>query len=232
MKCENAIELISGYCEGSLDTASRVTFEAHLAACAKCRSAEQGVRAVWTSLDEMPVVEAPATLRADVWKRIEASPAKAPASKSSSRAPSLASLFTRRGLALAGAAVVVLALMAVTIPGNRIAAGWWPFGRTAVSGELRLLGAPAIVRDGGAARIQFQVQNESGLPYTLHLKVGSRGSFEETRIPFNSIGTTSIEPQTISAPIGAADQGIVSGRIEYKALDGQTKAIPFEVRVP
>jgi anti-sigma factor RsiW len=122
MKCERAQEWFSDLLDGSIQPAQRVVLDAHLTACQSCSAEAARLRSLWTALDAMPDVAAPTSLRATIWQRIEA------ASADQSRRPHRGTTqslrpWLLRGLVYAGAAVVLVGLATVTVPGNHRQAG-------------------------------------------------------------------------------------------------------------
>ena len=57
MQCDHAQEFVSEYVTGEMDQALAVTLENHLSACAACAGTVEGLRRLWTTLDQLPVVE-------------------------------------------------------------------------------------------------------------------------------------------------------------------------------
>jgi anti-sigma factor RsiW len=62
MDCPRSQELLSDHLEGSLHAILRAELEAHLAACAECRSLREAVAEVVDALHAYPVLEPPAGL--------------------------------------------------------------------------------------------------------------------------------------------------------------------------
>jgi hypothetical protein len=109
MQCEHAQEFISEYVTGEMDRALVVTLENHLSACAACTETVHGLRRLWATLDQLPVVEPPASFHVTLMERIsdeqrrEAREAKAPVRVSAWRG-----VFQPRVFAYAAAALVLL----------------------------------------------------------------------------------------------------------------------------
>jgi len=126
MRCERAQELFSDYCDGSIQPAQAALLEGHLGSCADCRSQLEALRQVWQVLDSAPVVEPPAHFRALVWQRIEAAgQARQQAERRSRFAFDWRALFTRPALAWGAAALLVIVLAGVVVPGRYTAAKMW-----------------------------------------------------------------------------------------------------------
>jgi hypothetical protein len=70
MQCEHAQEFLSEYVFGDMDRALAVTLENHLSACKPCAEAVDGLRRLWVTLDEMPLVDPPASFHASLMERI------------------------------------------------------------------------------------------------------------------------------------------------------------------
>jgi hypothetical protein len=90
MTCERAQEWISEFLEGSLDGATALAVEGHIARCAACAREVEELRATWSELDAVPMAEPPADLLARVVAdlRHASRPQPAPAAAEASRAPS------------------------------------------------------------------------------------------------------------------------------------------------
>lgn len=70
MKCEAAHNQISDYVEGRIEPPMRVVLESHLADCAACREELEGARELASLFRGLPVVEPPASFRAQVLARV------------------------------------------------------------------------------------------------------------------------------------------------------------------
>ncbi len=79
MKCGKAQELFSSYLEKTIQPPMGVVFEQHLEECAECKAAYDRFHATTVVLDELPMVEPPADMRAAVMARIEENRRQAPA---------------------------------------------------------------------------------------------------------------------------------------------------------
>ena len=64
MKCEHAQEFLSEYVTGEMDRALAVSLENHLMVCAPCSETVEGLRRLWHTLDDMPVIEPPPSFHA------------------------------------------------------------------------------------------------------------------------------------------------------------------------
>jgi len=121
MKCERAREWFSNLIDGSIQPAERVVLEAHLATCPECAAVVEDLRRLWAGLEAMPALEPPPTLRASIWQRIDAAAQPAPVRRFA---------FTRRpprwarATAWAAAALVIVVLATVSVPGHFRTAGW------------------------------------------------------------------------------------------------------------
>jgi hypothetical protein len=174
MKCERAQEQFSDYHEGTLGRSFVVALENHITECSTCRSDLQELKSVWQILDDAPVVEPPADFRAQVWRRID----EAEQAKSRRPAPAFnwRSLFGRPAFALAGAALLILVLMPVVLPGTRAGLGfiWSPFSRsndqsvgvTALSTQTRMVNGEQVLvlplKASGSAVVRAEVRVVSG----------------------------------------------------------------------
>ncbi len=119
MRCEAAQEHFSDYCDGTMLRAVRIPLESHLGECDRCRRELDELKHVWQVLDRMPLVDPPADFRAVVWQRIDAD-AKARAESRRLRVPSFdwRTIFAPRRLAWVGAAVAIVLLARIAIPGQ------------------------------------------------------------------------------------------------------------------
>lgn len=71
MQCHDALELFSDYVTGQMERALQVAFEAHLQQCRACREGMQSFRVVWEELNQLPRVEAPASLHERILAQVE-----------------------------------------------------------------------------------------------------------------------------------------------------------------
>jgi hypothetical protein len=123
MQCEHAQEFISEYVTGEIDRALAVTLENHLSACAACTEAVDGLRRLWTTLDQLPLVEPPVSFHVTLMNRISAAQSKEERdAKSPVRVSVLRGLFQPRVFAYAAVALVLL-LSAELVQVQRAALG-------------------------------------------------------------------------------------------------------------
>ena len=109
MKCEHAQEFLSEYVTGEMDRALAVSLENHLTVCAPCTETEEGLRRLWHTLDDMPVIEPPASFHTAVMDRIAAEQIQVErASRPVVRVPAWRGLLQPRVFAYAAAAIVLL----------------------------------------------------------------------------------------------------------------------------
>jgi len=132
MRCDKALELFSDYCDGSIKSAIAIPFEDHINTCATCREQLTDLKSVWSILDAAPVIEPPAGLRAEVWRRIEsAEQVQATARRKHGILDDWRRLFTRPVAGWTAALIAVIALTGVIAPGHFTAASMFPWVRTA-----------------------------------------------------------------------------------------------------
>jgi hypothetical protein len=109
MKCEEAGELFSEYITCDIENALAVTLENHLAGCADCRQAVAGVKGVWSSLDEMEIVEPPLYFHENLMSRIYAAENSREEAEATRRATfGWRKMFAPRSLAYAASLLAVL----------------------------------------------------------------------------------------------------------------------------
>ncbi len=72
MNCNEVRPLLSAYYDGVVTQGERVQVESHLAHCESCRHSLAEYRAIGADLRALPMPLAPAGLRRDVWRAIEA----------------------------------------------------------------------------------------------------------------------------------------------------------------
>src|SRR5262245_35748202 len=118
MRCEKAQELFSDYCEGALQPALTHALESHLGECDRCRAEVDGLSIVWETLDSAEIVEPPANFRELVWEKIDSQGKRAALPRLERSGFSVRSLFTKRALAWAGVAVIILMLMPFVVQGT------------------------------------------------------------------------------------------------------------------
>src|SRR5437016_832085 len=123
MQCEHAQEFISEYVTGEMDAALAVSLENHLNGCEACRDTVDGLRRLWTTLEQMPVVDPPPSFHAAVMKRIsEEEKAAERAAAQRQRVPAWRGLLQPRSFAYAAVALIVL-LSAELVQVQRAALG-------------------------------------------------------------------------------------------------------------
>jgi anti-sigma factor RsiW len=109
MKCEHAQEFLSEYVTGEMDRALAVTLENHLRACASCTNTVEDLRRLWSTLDEMPTIEPPASFHANLMERIAAEQVQEERTvKPPLRVPAWKSLMQPRFYAYAAVAIILI----------------------------------------------------------------------------------------------------------------------------
>ena len=109
MKCEHAQEFLSEYVTGEMDRALAVSLENHLRACDYCTQTVEGLRSLWRTLDDMPVIEPPDAFHSAVMERIAAEQMREErVVRTPVRAPSWRGVLQPRVFAYAAVAVVLL----------------------------------------------------------------------------------------------------------------------------
>jgi len=109
MKCEDAKELFSEFVSGDIEAALAVSLENHLSGCTDCSQCVGELRAVWSSLDQLEIVEPPQFFHENMMSRINAAIDSAEEAEARRRAAwDWRSLFKPRTLAYAASVLVVL----------------------------------------------------------------------------------------------------------------------------
>jgi hypothetical protein len=178
MLCERAQELFSDYHEGAVKTAMKVPFEGHLEQCSECRMRLDGMREIWTMLDRAPIVEPPPDFRAAVWARIDAMEAEKARRKQPVIRFDWRTLFRPATLGWAAAALVIVMLAPVVIPGTRSTASlWFPWSMVySRSAPGVSVGEPQITTKDGQRWIDLRVSNSGTAPSHVEFRVpGSSG---------------------------------------------------------
>lgn len=184
MKCERAQEFFSDYCEGRLTGANLVALEAHIADCATCREQIADLKRVWQMLAVTTEVDPPADLRAQVWRRIDAAQPVATAKPSWN----VRRLLAPRFLAAATAALALIVLGTVVVPGNRSVGGF---------------------------RLPFGIGRETSIPVEIGaVKVASQPDAKLLTLPVTATGTTAVNvtarveswPEVTATAIAAPDR--------------------------
>jgi anti-sigma factor RsiW len=219
MKCERARDWFSNLIDGSIQPAERVVLEAHLATCPECAAVVEDLRRLWAGLDAMPALEPPPALRASIWQRIDAAAQPASVRRFTSiRRPPL----WARATVWAAAAVAIVALATVTIPGQFRTAGWtsWIPGmhRPAASGQQA---SPA-----GSARLIPSGATSGAASVVVNLHTIGKGVSADVILigPTGEIARRCIEPQgdtmevTFALNTGAPQPRGV--RVEWRGPDG------------
>ena len=222
MLCERAQELFSEYHEGAVQGAMLVPLESHLDECENCRADLMGMREVWQILDSAPIVEPPVGFRAAVWARIDAAEAEKARVKKPVFAFDWRSIFRPATMGWAAAALALLLLAPVVIPGARSVAGlWFPWSLLYGSHEAQItLSQPRVtMKDGqkwvdlqvkntgrSATRVEIQVSGSAAAPVTIDAPAGSSewyhiapatSSTSELKATWQENGTSSSESLTI-----------------------------------
>lgn len=137
LSCDRVKDLLTDLHEGALQQALRIPVEAHLKECEGCRADLDGIALVYAALQDAPDFDAPHNLRATVWSRIEAQETSVSVAP---RPPfSLRSLFMRPVFGVSAAAVLLLVVGGLVIPGRYMTAGYSTRGGEAVQGPGSLL---------------------------------------------------------------------------------------------
>src|SRR5947209_2154263 len=109
MKCEHAQEFLSEYVTGEMDRALAVSLENHLAVCEPCTETVEGLRGLWLTLDDMPLIEPPASFHASLMDRIAAEQIREErAARAPIRVPAWRGVMQPRVFAYAAVAIVLL----------------------------------------------------------------------------------------------------------------------------
>jgi hypothetical protein len=128
MQCQHARELFSDYVAEAIDSALAISLENHLSSCASCQEEVEGLRRVWATLEQAPLVETPAFFHENVMSRIEAARAEAEDAAARKRAFwDWRALFRPRTLAF-GAAAAILLLACVEVVQQTRPAALGPLG--------------------------------------------------------------------------------------------------------
>ncbi len=109
MNCERVEKRLIAYLDERASAAERRDVEAHLDACAACRTRAEEFRALWSVLDEAPAVEVSPAFDARLRARIAAEPP---------RQSLWASLVPSPRLAFAAALLLVLSVWISSLPPN------------------------------------------------------------------------------------------------------------------
>lgn len=199
MQCENAQELFSDYVAGEMDRALTVSLENHLNACAQCREKVAGLRSVWKTLNEMPVIEPPVLLHANIMERLDAERAKE--IESPRRAVwDWRSLFRPRTLAFAATAVIVLLAGTEVFQAQRAELG--PLGAI-----LRILHPPASPRPASG----LQAQSAEWIP-------GAQGGVLVLRLHATPAPDGSVNTSSYRVTVSGHTAMVTSGSAEGKDL--------------
>ncbi|HSV74980.1 MAG TPA: zf-HC2 domain-containing protein [Chthonomonadales bacterium] len=222
MRCEQSLDLVSRYCEGSLEGALLVAFQNHLQGCQECRDAASDMRRLYADLSTAPVaVEPPADFRAHVWRKIDE--ASAPqAGRRRSLLPEWRVLLSRRGLVWAAAAVLLVALWGTTVPGTRVAA-WLglPVSVRSPADEVPVVVGPATVHGG---ELRFRLTTSRSVPVQVSVSIAGRA--EEAV----SVAVEAGQPAEVALP-GPASGGQVLLRVSWEHHgEVRSQTMPLRVR--
>jgi len=178
MLCERAQELFSEYCDGTLQESLTIPFENHLNECSSCHSQMDGLIEVYRILDEAPMVEPPVEFREIVWRKIDAQQKASMAKKEPLFAFDWKSVFKPVNLGWAAAALVIVMLAPVAMPGNNTVAKMFPWNLVyspANSGATSItIGSASILNVGGRSTVAIQVNNSgpSAVPIEVSMVPG------------------------------------------------------------
>ncbi len=71
MQCEKIEEQFSALIEGAIDPAMKLKVEQHLQTCSSCNGQLTELRRVWSMLEDMPEISAPASLHGDIMRNLD-----------------------------------------------------------------------------------------------------------------------------------------------------------------
>ncbi len=71
MQCEKIEEQFSAFIEGAIDPAMKLKVEQHLQTCSSCNSQLTELRSVWSVLEDMPEISAPAGLHGEIMRNLD-----------------------------------------------------------------------------------------------------------------------------------------------------------------
>jgi anti-sigma factor RsiW len=71
MKCEQVVQLLGGFCEGSLEENSAREVTAHLADCRRCREEKRAIERTLNALSMFERIEPSEDFSARLWQRID-----------------------------------------------------------------------------------------------------------------------------------------------------------------
>ena len=174
MQCDLAQQFFSDYITGSADSALLVTLEHHLASCSGCSAMVEELRGLWTTLDQLPVVEPHESFHAALMGHIlnqqalEERPIAQP-----KKVWSLGRFFQPRVLAYAAVAIILLTSVEL-VQIQRASLG--PLGVI-----LSLMRPSPVVQCPPA---EWTATSENGGVLTLHLKVRPLANGAENRVRY------------------------------------------------
>ena len=222
MRCEQALDQLSDYCEGALSGPLLVALEHHLQGCEACRSAASDLGGLYKELSTgAAVVDPPADFRAQVWRKIgELETGRA--NRLPRWLPDWRVLLTRRGLAWGAAAALIVALWGSSVPGRRVAA-WLglPVAVRSPASELPVLIGEGTVVDG---RLRFTMTTTRGVPMRVSVSVAGRSD--------EAVALTMEPGQAVEVALPApAETGRVLVRIAWQASgEVRSETVPVRVR--
>ncbi len=237
MRCDKAQELFSDYCEGTVQNALIVPLESHLSTCADCRSQVEDLGRIWKMLDEAPVVDPPADFRANVWRRIDAT--------QSERAPRVwfprlsfdwRSLFARPTLGWAAAALLVVVLAGIAVPGRYTAARmmfpWNMFYHTTQHVPQTwsiTAGDPHIEIVEGRRVVVVPLASDASTPLDVKVQVGGEAAM---RTEEQAISLSVRQPSELRVPLAT---GTASSSLTLQVhwlQNGQERSQRITVAIP
>ena len=203
MLCERAEELFSDFVDGSILPAMSVALQSHLNECDKCQKSVAATRVIWNTLDAAPTIEPPADFRALVWRKIDAAKAVRDFEARSAKPKfDWKSLFRMPTVAWAGAALVVLALAPVVVPGKQNAASMWPWSLFMSAKSSGSATAPLVIKDAvigqhdGKSVVDLDISNGGTTAVTVDANIEGavENTFVKLEIPASSHSVYHLTP--------------------------------------
>lgn len=247
MQCNHAQELFSSYISDDLDMALKLSLENHLHSCIDCKDQVDGLRHIWTTLDEMPHVDPPAEFHANLMARLAAETERTDMEMVRSKGRLDLRRFMRPHiLAYAAAALILLFAGAQKIA---VTAGFDPFGsllhifHTDIP-ELetkQLEWQPDSAHQGGTLVIHLKAaatQSGSQNPLYYRLKLATNnatditGAAQTKEGELNSQGETVIKWKLDSMPTNNHDtlSVILSTDSDFTTKNQKAMSIPLKLQ--
>lgn len=202
MQCEKIGEQFSAIVEGSLDAAMKLKVEEHLQSCTSCTSQLAELRKLWSMLDELPELSAPAGLHGDIMRSLDA--AMNDARPQGGLIERLKAVFASNPRAvLAGAAAIVLLAIAPM------------FARNSTEASLSILPSAPTTSDVHYSASAIWLQRQTGqVQVTILAPAGQTG------VANVKVDLIQNLPDSVYTSVNSVVTNVIPGQLRVVRLTG------------